>query len=84
MSNKISEVINLDLLSPKPHSSEKVSASRDSRDSEVQLSGWTVSSDFTVFSAKNLVEILLNDWNHSSFAAFSSSVAPCIFELVIV
>jgi hypothetical protein len=51
-------VINLDLLFPKPHSSEKVSASRDS---EVQLSGWTDSSDFTVFSPKNLVEILLND-----------------------
>ena len=58
MSNKILEVINLDLLSPKPHSSEKVRASRDS---EVQLFGWTVSRDFTVFSLKNLVEILLND-----------------------
>jgi len=50
MSNKISEVINLDLLFPKPHSSEKVSASRDS---EVLLSCWTVSSDFTVLSPKN-------------------------------
>jgi hypothetical protein len=80
MSNKISEVINLDLLSPKPHSSEKVSASRYS---EVQLSGWTVSSDFTVFSPKNLVEILLNDLNHSSFAA-SSLAGPSIFELVII
>jgi len=58
MSNKISEVINLDLLFPKPHSSEKVGASRDS---EVLLSCWTVSSDFTVLSPKNLVEILLND-----------------------
>ena len=58
MSNKISKVKNLDLLSPKPHSSEKESSSMDS---EVQLSGWRVSSDFTVFSPKNLVEILLND-----------------------
>ena len=58
MSNKISEVKNLDLLSPKPHSSEKVSASRDS---EVLLSYWAVSSDFTIVSPKNLVEILLND-----------------------
>ena len=58
MSNKISEVINLDLLSLKPLSSENGSASRDS---EVQSPGWTVSSDFTVFSLKNLVEILLND-----------------------
>ena len=58
MSNKFQEVINLDLMFPKPHSSEKVSALRDS---EVQLSGWTVLSEFTVFSPKNLVEILLND-----------------------
>ena len=81
MSNKISEVINLDLLFPKPHSFEKVSASRDS---EVLLSCWTVSSDFTVLSPKNLVEILLNDLNHSSFAASSSLVGPSIFELVII
>ena len=81
MSNKISEVINLDLLPPKPHSSEKVSASRDSG---VQLSCWTVSSDFTVFSPKNLVKILLNDCNHSSFAASSSLASPSIFELVII
>jgi len=58
MSNKISEEINLDLLFPKPHSSEKVSASRDS---EEKLSCWTFSSDFTVLSPKNLLEILLND-----------------------
>ena len=44
----------------------------------------TVSSDFTVFSPKNLVEILLNDRNHSSFAASSSLAGPCIFELVII
>ena len=58
MGNKISEVINLDLLFPKPCSFEKVSVSRDS---EVQLSGWTVSSDFYIFSPKNLLEILRND-----------------------
>ena len=81
MSNKISEVINPDLLFPKPHSPEKVSAARDS---EMQLSGWTVSSDYTVFSPKNLVEIILNDLNHSSFAASSSLAGPCIFELVII
>ena len=44
----------------------------------------TVSSDFTVFSQKNLVEILLNDLNHSSFAASSSLAGPSIFELVII
>ena len=81
MSKKILNVINLDLLSPKPHSSEKVSASRDS---EELLSSWTVSSDFTVFSPKNLVEIQLNDRNHSSLAASSSLAGPCIFELVII
>ena len=43
----------------------------------------TVSSDFTVFSPMNLVEILLNDLNHSSFAA-SSLAGPSIFELVII
>jgi len=44
----------------------------------------TDSSDFTVFSPKNLVEILLNDLNHSSFAASSSLAGPSIFELVII
>jgi len=40
MSNKISEVINLDLLSLKPHSSEKVSASRDSEVAVTRLDGF--------------------------------------------